>query len=117
MKQNIEDYFKENTEENIEIKERLKMNYHNNNKLKMDKKYSPKDVAAIDLAIKKMIVKYGALSEPSVLCRAMWNLFTNANGERERAKKIIGRFLRNETIIDNIDKYLFTSVKDVKVSD
>ena len=82
---------------------------------KIDKKYNDKDVRAANLLINKFTEKYGALSEPMVVARAIWNVFTNNNKERERSRSIIGRMLRDEAVIHNVEKNLFHKVEDVKV--
>ena len=78
-----------------------------------DKKYDDKDIRATNLIINELAEKYGALSEPMVAMRAIWNIFTNANKERKRCRNIIGKMLRKEQVVaGEWDQKLFNPIED-----
>ena len=84
-------------------------------KIQMDKKYTEEDIRACNLAITMLAEKYGALSEPMVVARCIWNIFTNANSERARGRDIIGKLLRHEPAIFEVEKKLFHPIEDVDI--
>ena len=89
--------------------------YKTDKKVHFDKSFKGDDMRACNLAINKLAKKYGALSEPMILARSIFNIFTNTNFERQRGIEIIGRILRDEKFIKDVEKNIFREIEDFEV--